>query len=303
MYPFAGIDEFTPATAPNSDTYEGTVSDVFLTDIAFDGPDRMTLHVVGGMAYPQIGYDDGGRDNCYSWGTSQSGFAVRITPPTYPALIQGLQIMSCDVSNPDFQCRIWDDNGTGGRPGTALSPLHTTSGAAAYAWTLEDFSADSIVIDSGDFWAVYIEYGGSDLATDMSSPWSGRTLLYYLDSFYNDNGSYGNYMIRGVLSDVDCAGIAPDGLTEVTALVSPNPFVQKASINFSLAGSANVSVSIYDVGGRLIKTVADGRFAPGTHSVDWDGTDSEGSMVGAGIYFYRLASRERVHTGKMSLLR
>jgi flagellar hook assembly protein FlgD len=45
---------------------------------------------------------------------------------------------------------------------------------------------------------------------------------------------------------------------------------------------------VYDVAGRLIRTLADGAFTAGRHPSVWDGTDERGKHVAAGVYFARL---------------
>jgi flagellar hook assembly protein FlgD len=49
-----------------------------------------------------------------------------------------------------------------------------------------------------------------------------------------------------------------------------------------------VSLSIYDVSGRLVKILVKQEQNPGTYTVMWDGQDNAGAYVGNGIYFYRL---------------
>jgi immune inhibitor A len=303
MYPYAGIGQFNGTTTPNSDTYRGTASGVSVDGIAFSGPGQMSMYVTAGHLHPELAYDDGYYNICWRYGLDDAGFAVRITPPRHPVLIRGLLIMSCDAYFTDFRCRIYDATGPGGNPGSPLTPIHTVYGATQLAWTYEDFTADSAVVYSGDFWAVYIEYNNSQLASDNDSPWSGRTMTYWGGSFSADNGSYGNYMIRAVVDTVSCAGVGPVSGAEIVANVRPNPFKEQAVISFGLDRMTPMSISVYDVAGRLVRNLADRPFPAGRHAVTWDGTDSDGRSVSAGIYFFKLASEEKVITGKMSLLR
>jgi immune inhibitor A len=301
MYPYAGIDSFTVSTTPNSNTYQGTSSGVSITNIGWSGS-QMRMGVVTGDLYTEIAYDDGYYNQCWSYGDG-GGFAVKMTPPAYPALDKGLLIMGCNSNSPNFQCQIWDDSGTGGTPGSSLSGVHTTSGAVAYNWAYEDFTADSIIVSSGDFWALYIQYNGSMLLADNDSPWSGRTMTYWAGTFSADGGAYGNYMIRAVVDTLYCAGIGPNTVPEIVTSVGPNPFTESATIRFSISRGAAVSISVYDVSGRLVRNLAQRPFEAGPHSIVWDGRDSGGKAVGAGIYFYRFSSAGFAQTGKMSLLR
>lgn len=305
IYPFQARNWFDGIVIPTSAAYRGTPSGVSLTGINWANPGRtqMNLTASAGVLYDEIAYDDGGRDICFAWGAANSGFAVKITPARYPALVRGLSIMSCDAYYPNFQCRLWDASGLGGKPGIPISPVHTTTSATTYAWTYENFSADNVTISSGDFWAVYIEYNNSDIASDNSSAWSGRTMTYYMGNFYVDNGAYGNYMIRAALDTVYCAGVGPSVPPEVAVSVGPNPFYYEAVLLFSLSRPSAVSVGIYDVSGRLVRSLGGKRLDAGTHSLAWDGSDSQGKPVGAGIYFYRVKAGDSARAGKLTLLR
>jgi len=55
-------------------------------------------------------------------------------------------------------------------------------------------------------------------------------------------------------------------------------------INLMLIETQKVSLKIYDVTGRLIKTLADGRFTPGELQLEWNQTDETGDIVSAGVY-------------------
>ncbi|MFL3008518.1 MAG: T9SS type A sorting domain-containing protein [Candidatus Neomarinimicrobiota bacterium] len=65
----------------------------------------------------------------------------------------------------------------------------------------------------------------------------------------------------------------------------PNPFNLKTQIKFSLTKSSNISIEIIDIRGFILKTIFQGIKAQGTHSLYWDSTDKEGSILGSGVYF------------------
>ncbi|MBI4726531.1 T9SS type A sorting domain-containing protein [candidate division TA06 bacterium] len=65
----------------------------------------------------------------------------------------------------------------------------------------------------------------------------------------------------------------------------PNPFGVYTEIKFSLAKKEAVQVSIYDIQGRLVKTIVNGTIAPGTHLLNWDGKDNAGQYAANGVYF------------------
>ena len=58
-------------------------------------------------------------------------------------------------------------------------------------------------------------------------------------------------------------------------------------VRFGVAKAGRVQVTIYDVTGRKIKNLADRVFQAGEHSLQWDGTDDDGSKVARGVYFVR----------------
>jgi hypothetical protein len=83
----------------------------------------------------------------------------------------------------------------------------------------------------------------------------------------------------------------------------PNPFVRSTAISFVLPERGAVELSIYDVRGRLVRSVTRGTSDAGLHAVVWDGRDERGGLAGSGVYFYRLRVGERSLTRVMTLLR
>jgi len=85
--------------------------------------------------------------------------------------------------------------------------------------------------------------------------------------------------------------------------VRPNPFKDRTEITFSTRATGEIALSIYDVRGSLIRSLASGRRPAGTHSAVWDGRDDAGTLVPSGIYFYRLTADRDTRSGKLVLLR
>ncbi|MCD4847725.1 MAG: T9SS type A sorting domain-containing protein, partial [Candidatus Aegiribacteria sp.] len=79
----------------------------------------------------------------------------------------------------------------------------------------------------------------------------------------------------------------------------PNPFSAEAAISFSLPSTGHVSVTIYDMTGRAIRTLSDTEMMAAEHSLIWDGLDETGHAVGAGVYFCRLQACGETVTQKM----
>lgn len=80
---------------------------------------------------------------------------------------------------------------------------------------------------------------------------------------------------------------------------APNPFSAQTAISFGLPVSGTVRVNVFDMTGRLVTTIANEEMAAANHTIVWDGTDSNGLTVGAGVYFCRLETAGQVLTQKM----
>lgn len=92
---------------------------------------------------------------------------------------------------------------------------------------------------------------------------------------------------------------------DVTSLSQnyPNPFNPRTSIRFSIAEAGRVNISVFDIRGRLVATLADREFPAGEHVVRWSGTGKNGRRASSGIYLYRLKTGSRDITRKMVLIR
>ncbi len=86
---------------------------------------------------------------------------------------------------------------------------------------------------------------------------------------------------------------APDGDTPsidaaLSMSITPNPFNPATRIEYSLEGQSRVQLAVYDVAGRLVRTLVNGDRPAGSHAATWDGKDLHGAAVASGIYFIRL---------------
>jgi flagellar hook assembly protein FlgD len=66
--------------------------------------------------------------------------------------------------------------------------------------------------------------------------------------------------------------------------VHPNPFTDKTTFDLSLPKPANIRISVYDISGRLVRTLFDGPHKEGDYPIDWDGKDVSGNPIPAGVY-------------------
>ena len=83
----------------------------------------------------------------------------------------------------------------------------------------------------------------------------------------------------------------------------PNPFNPSTTIRYALPEQARVSLTVYDILGRRVRTLVDGIEPPGEHGTDWDGRTDAGQAAASGVYIYRLTAGSLATTRRMLLLR
>lgn len=83
----------------------------------------------------------------------------------------------------------------------------------------------------------------------------------------------------------------------------PNPFNSTTIIRYSLSVNRLITLKIYDILGRRVRTLVEERQPAGRYTVSWNGRDDAGQPLGSGIYFYRLKSGNRQLTRRMLLMK
>lgn len=86
---------------------------------------------------------------------------------------------------------------------------------------------------------------------------------------------------------------------------SPNPFNPSTTISYDVPEGKKIQISIkvYDIRGRLIRTLVNEEKEAGSYNVFWDGTDQNGRQISSGVYFYRMAAGEFEQTRKMVMIK
>jgi len=74
---------------------------------------------------------------------------------------------------------------------------------------------------------------------------------------------------------------------------APNPFRDRTTLRYTLPEAQDVTIRVYDLLGRRLLTLVDGRQASGPHSVQWGGTDASGAPIASGMYFVRMSVGDR----------
>jgi hypothetical protein len=100
------------------------------------------------------------------------------------------------------------------------------------------------------------------------------------------------------------AGVEDAPVTRRMLRNSPNPFRALTTLAFELPRAERVTLRVYDIGGRRVRTLAEARaLAPGAHRFEWDGRDDAGAPLQAGLYFARLEAGEARETRRMARMR
>ncbi len=84
---------------------------------------------------------------------------------------------------------------------------------------------------------------------------------------------------------------------------TPNPFNPSTVIGYDLPARSYVTLSIYDITGRLVRALVRGEMDGGAHRAVWDGLDPQGRPASSGVYFYRLTAGKESISRKLVLLR
>ncbi len=83
---------------------------------------------------------------------------------------------------------------------------------------------------------------------------------------------------------------------------APNPVVNRTRIAFSLVHPADVRLDVFDVAGRLVRSLVRGPRAAGSHDVTWNRAADDGSRLASGVYLVRLATADGVVAKRMTIV-
>jgi hypothetical protein len=83
----------------------------------------------------------------------------------------------------------------------------------------------------------------------------------------------------------------------------PNPCNPNTTIPYSIKGGGRVTLTIYDVAGRMVRRLVDEKAVPGLYRAAWDGTNGNGNQVASGVYFCKLVTGEYVSTKKLVMVK
>jgi hypothetical protein len=220
---------------------------------------------------------------------------------------------------------VWNDTrDTGQTNRSALYYSYSTNGGMS--WSANERLSpiwDSFVgwpnqDKIGDYYQMTSDRVGANLA--WAATFNNEEDVYYMrigDYDCNGNGVGDSLDIATGYSRDDNHNGIPDScegyidqvaqgpsLSSSSLSNSPNPFAPSTTIQFEMPPEGgHARISIYNVGGQLVRTLLDAEAHGGTNSLIWDGTDNQGRSVPAGAYLYQLVRPGEQTTRRMLLLK
>ncbi len=141
----------------------------------------------------------------------------------------------------------------------------------------------------------YFAIGGNLLCEDVPECVANSEHFHIsLDQFYY------SFMVEDS-QDCEVTGIVENGQYPKSFQLYnpyPNPFNPTTTIRFSVVRQHDVFLQVFDIIGRLIETLIDGKMEPGTHEITWNA-----QSYSAGIYFVRMTSGHNRQVQKLILLK
>ncbi len=79
----------------------------------------------------------------------------------------------------------------------------------------------------------------------------------------------------------------------------PNPWAASTEIRFAVPEKQHVQLSVFDIRGARVATLVDTELGAGFHRAAWDGRSFTGGRAAAGVYFYKLQTKNEIRTRRM----
>jgi len=143
-------------------------------------------------------------------------------------------------------------------------------------------------------YTTYSKQWSTNPVTGLAWTWAEIDALQIGESFAVSPYWAGHYAYcTQVYVEVDCS---PAGIEYIPSAgytifpLFPNPASKDVKIDYTFASGAYVSIAVFDIAGKRVKTLVDGDRPFGSHSIYWDRKDNQGKKVMSGVYFIKLQS-------------
>ena len=165
-----------------------------------------------------------------------------------------------------------------------------------YAWERQTASDTSVIFYNSDLDSV--QQGSNPSISTLTFPVGGRTSLGFVAWQSDRSGRSHMYSKSFLWTQTGIYGPPSPVSSYILSQNYPNPFNPSTAISYKLSAVSDITLRVYDVLGREVATLVDGRQNPGTHTAVFDG-----SKFASGVYFYRLESPGANLVRKMVLLK
>lgn len=136
--------------------------------------------------------------------------------------------------------------------------------------------------------SVYYADLDSDGDNDILSASRQDAEITWYENLTIDNSSTNSYVVRE---------------NQCELFNYPNPFSSNTTVNFKLSISSNVKIDIYDINGRVVKTLVDRKYESGKYSDVWYGENNSGGKVPSGVYFLQMRAGDFLGHNKIIFMR
>jgi trimeric autotransporter adhesin len=150
--------------------------------------------------------------------------------------------------------------------------------------------------DFGSGFILPYSYAASDLTV-----WNGD--LYVAGWFALVGDKNADNIGRWIVATSSEAPPLPSAAPVVLRAAYPNPFNGGTTVRFELAEDADVQLAIYDVKGRLVRTLVDAPLQADTYEMKWNGRAENGADMPSGVYLVRLQAAGSSRAGKIVYVR
>ena len=203
----------------------------------------------------------------------------------------------------------WEDNCAFGTIGTVTQVADTfniiwsdTMSDAATCMCWFDLKATMTNLPPGNYWAK------TWVGTLMNANFPGLDTVFTGEVQFTIEGSTLRDSVGTSTWQSAChsyQSVDPELVPSTYAIdlsAYPNPFNPSTMIDFSTPAQSVVTLRIFDLQGRLIRTLYQGEQQPGQHSLQWSGENESGESVGSGVYLCHLESQGIVRSIKLVLV-
>lgn len=247
----------------------------------------------GAQDTTEIYYDDGTPTDYYCWSDPNYGSANRLTTPStksnYKLIWVKIYLGDNYGGSNEFNLRVWSWGGSS--PGSELGSW-TATGGVANQWNIWDISFANIQFNSNTDFLVGMIFDGANYPTFGYDPVdNGRAWDYYNGTWDTWNETY---FMRAYVVNLSTGVIEEIGndleISEISLSVSNTLFDGNTTISYAVLTEGNVTLRLYDLTGREVRTLVQGYEQPGLRHVIFDGKDSQGHTLPAGTYICYLTT-------------